>query len=221
MISEQSPRDDLEAVGYVLCYFWKGSLPWDHFRGSNRKQTMDKIMEEKMKTSVKELCTGLPGTLNTKVFASTIMQNVDYVTEEFAIYFTYCRSLGFNDTPDYAYIKSLFQGVSIKRAYPMDHLFDWITIHRDLTASQSRILEQLYKKKSNNRKRKHRENYLARLVMDRIFASWRHSEPLYESYLKICAQCSSMAGEFKRHSKPDKRRKLTFCTKPEMLSVLA
>ena len=55
---EQSRRDDLESIGYVLIYFKNGRLPW---QSKQDKGKYNKIMEKKLITPPEILCKKLPG----------------------------------------------------------------------------------------------------------------------------------------------------------------
>ncbi|KAI3463252.1 hypothetical protein Pfo_019915 [Paulownia fortunei] len=102
---EQSRRDDLESLGYVLMYFLRGSLPWQGLKAGNKKQKYEKISEKKVSTSIEALCRGYP--------------------TEFASFFHYCRSLRFDDKPDYAYLKRIFRDLFIREGFQFDYVFDW------------------------------------------------------------------------------------------------
>jgi len=102
---EQSRRDDLEAIGYVLMYFNRSQLPWQGFQANSKEEKYQKIMESKRSTSVETLCKGYPG-----VFAS---------------YLKYCRALRFEDRPDYAYLRRLFKDLFMREGFVNDGRFDW------------------------------------------------------------------------------------------------
>jgi hypothetical protein len=59
--TEQSRRDDLESLGYVLMYFNRGSLPWQGLKAATKRQKYERISEKKMGTPIEELCRGYPG----------------------------------------------------------------------------------------------------------------------------------------------------------------
>ncbi|TKA50773.1 Casein kinase I hhp1 [Rhodotorula sp. CCFEE 5036] len=102
---EQSRRDDMESLGYVLMYFLRGSLPWQGLKAATKKQKYDRIMEKKMTTPTEYLCRGFPN--------------------EFAIYLNYCRSLRFDDKPDYSYLRKLFRDLFVREGFQYDYVFDW------------------------------------------------------------------------------------------------
>jgi len=108
---EQSRRDDLESLGYVLMYFNRGNLPWQGLKAPTKKQKYEKISEKKIGTSVEALTKGYPA--------------------EFAQYLNYCRSLHFEDKPDYAYLRKLFRDLFLREGQKYDAMFDWTTLKNE------------------------------------------------------------------------------------------
>ena len=49
---EQSRRDDLESIGYVLIYLLKGVLPWMNIQIRGKHEKYRRIMEAKIGTPV-------------------------------------------------------------------------------------------------------------------------------------------------------------------------
>ncbi|KAM7519649.1 hypothetical protein LguiB_018611 [Lonicera macranthoides] len=120
---EQTRRDDLESLGYVLMYFLRGSLPWQGLKGGTKKQKYEKICEKKVSTPIKALCRGYPA--------------------EFESYFHYCRSLRFDDKPDYIYLKRLFRNLFVREGFQFDYVFDWTILkyqQSETAAPPSRVL---------------------------------------------------------------------------------
>nr|VDC86694.1 unnamed protein product [Brassica rapa] len=118
---EQSRRDDLESLGYILMYFLKGSLPWQGLKAGTKKQKYERISEKKVSTSIESLCRGYPS--------------------ELASYFHYCRSLRFDDKPDYNYLKRIFRDLFVREGFQLDYVFDWTILKyqkSQLTAPPSR-----------------------------------------------------------------------------------
>jgi len=58
--AEQSRRDDIESLGYILVYFMKGTLPWKGLKARTKKEKYEKIKQKKISTSLDSLCHGLP-----------------------------------------------------------------------------------------------------------------------------------------------------------------
>ncbi len=62
-LSEQSRRDDLEALGHMFMYFLRGSLPWQGLKADTLKERYQKIGDTKRATPIEVLCDGQPGNL--------------------------------------------------------------------------------------------------------------------------------------------------------------
>mmetsp|Transcript_18141 Transcript_18141/g.55563 ORF Transcript_18141/g.55563 Transcript_18141/m.55563 type:complete len:668 (-) Transcript_18141:1805-3808(-) len=104
---EQSRRDDLEAVGYVLVYFLRGRLPWQGLKAKSAHRKYKLILEKKQEISIAALCAGCP--------------------PEFAEYLSYCRCLGFEKDPDMPYLRGLFRHLYKAQGYDVNdlHASDW------------------------------------------------------------------------------------------------
>jgi len=102
---EQSRRDDLEAIGYVLMYFNRGKLPWQGIQAPTKEVKYQKIKEVKMETPIEALCEGYP--------------------EVFSTYLKYCKALRFEDRPDYAYLRGLFKNLYQQEGFVNNGMFDW------------------------------------------------------------------------------------------------
>ena len=65
---EQSRRDDIESIGYVLIYFLKGCLPWQGLKCRVDEDHYEKIFEKKKTVPISDLCSDLPGKNSISIF---------------------------------------------------------------------------------------------------------------------------------------------------------
>lgn len=125
----QSRRDDMLSLGYMLLYFLCGSLPWQGLKAATSKQKDDMIKMMKA-TCIEELRHDSPLTA----------------------YFTYIRSLKFDEKPDYCYLRDIFRDFFEQQAFQNDYLFDWIVyrerrnlvagVHEEQLCGQSGRLDE-------------------------------------------------------------------------------
>ena len=101
----QSRRDDLESLGYVIIYLAKGTLPWANIKSENKNELYNRIVESKKSTSHEFLCRDLP--------------------IQFEEYIRYVKGLGYEQEPDYRYLKNLFLISLQNTGGKMDFAYDW------------------------------------------------------------------------------------------------
>ena len=126
---EQSRRDDLESLGYMLIFLSTGNIPWNKIEKLNLKEAKKYILTYKLKlnTTPEELCKGLP--------------------EEMIKYINYCKGLYFEQEPDYNYLRSLFKLILTKINQENDLNFCWISNkilkgHKKKNKSQNKMLKR-------------------------------------------------------------------------------
>ena len=106
---EQSRRDDIESIGYMIVYFMKKRLPWQGVTGTRKMERYLKIYKLKKNTSPEDLCEGLP--------------------PEMVEYMTYAKKLEFEQEPNYNYLRKLFSKM-LKRFHTTNDqlVFSWIKL---------------------------------------------------------------------------------------------
>ena len=105
---EQSRRDDLESVGYVLMYFLRGELPWQGLKIKSKEDRYKKILDKKKETTSEQLCKDFP--------------------DEFREFMEYSRRLEYTEEPKYEKFKNNFYNlVTNKMGESFDYVYDWTT----------------------------------------------------------------------------------------------
>ena len=103
---EQSRRDDLESLCYIIIYFFKGFLPWKGLTSGSIIERFNNILDMKKSIKISSLCEGLPN--------------------EISELFKYVKKLGFSEKPNYNYMKKLFLSILNKNGLSNDNKFSWI-----------------------------------------------------------------------------------------------
>jgi serine/threonine protein kinase len=127
---EQSRRDDIEALGYMMVYFLRGSLPWQGMVINDPKKKYDKIKQLKYDIKLEDLCAGLP--------------------KECIKFIQYARDMKFEDRPDYSYLRGLLRKAAKNHGLYFDtSKFDWIVKEKEE--------EEKNKEKENNKENEKNE----------------------------------------------------------------
>ena len=143
--NEQSRKDDLISIGYMIIYFLRKKLPWQYINEEDENIRYARIYRMKKEIKPEELCCYLPN--------------------EIADYMRYVQKLGFEQNPDYIYLRGLFISILKKLNKNYDKLlFSWINsadvpklkkpVNPSSRRSSSR--ERLWKKINENLKEKQR-----------------------------------------------------------------
>ena len=104
--NEQSRRDDIESVGYMIIFFMKKRLPWQGIKGKSYKECYHKLYLMKKYMKIEDLCRRLPN--------------------EIIEYMNYAKSLKFEQEPDYKYLKNLFKIILKKNNVRFDkYIYSW------------------------------------------------------------------------------------------------
>ena len=105
--AEQSRRDDLEAIGYMLLFFFNnGKLPWQGVSCKAKAEKYVKIYSMKKNLDFDLFCKNMP--------------------KEIITYMYYCRDLEFEQKPNYEYLRKLFENVLKSEGTSNDLHFSWI-----------------------------------------------------------------------------------------------
>jgi len=132
---EQSRRDDMESIAYVILYFFRKKLPWQGLKCKDKNEKHAKIKELKMSITPEKLFEGIP--------------------KEFADYLTMVKKLGFEDEPAYKTYIQMFNKLFKAKEFEMDYIYDWVTVKNNTNILKDASLVQsaeISQKKDDDKK---------------------------------------------------------------------
>ena len=124
---EQSRRDDLISLGYVLIFLYKRDLPWiSNYEKLNERTYFELVMTKSTNAG------------------GALFKNIP---EELADYVKYCEKLKFEEDPNYNYMKGFFLKILNSYNYNINKInFSWID-------PNDKSIKSLPRRKSNSRNR--------------------------------------------------------------------
>ena len=132
---EQSRRDDMESIAYVILYFFRKKLPWQGLKCKDKNEKHAKIKEIKMSMTPEKLFEGIP--------------------KEFADYLTMVKKLGFEDEPAYKSYIQMFNKLFKAKEFEMDYIYDWVTVKNNTNVLKDASLiqsEEVSQKREEDKK---------------------------------------------------------------------
>ena len=124
--NEQSRRDDIESIGYMIIFLMKKKLPWQGIKANSYKECYNKLYLMKKHIKLENLCKGLP------------IEIFEYMKN--------AKNLKFEQEPDYKYLKNLFRLILKRNKIVFDkYIFSWCRYDSINTNSMNK------KKNSNNK----------------------------------------------------------------------
>jgi casein kinase I family protein HRR25 len=102
--AEQSRRDNLKSLEYILLYFLRDSLPWQKLEAKTKAQKYKLMIEIKNTIGIDELYNQMP--------------------REFTVYMNHIRALKFKDKPNYTFLRRVFRELFIRRRFKYDNVFN-------------------------------------------------------------------------------------------------
>eukprot|EP00656_Telonema_subtile_P032726 TRINITY_DN3597_c0_g2_i1.p1 TRINITY_DN3597_c0_g2~~TRINITY_DN3597_c0_g2_i1.p1 ORF type:complete len:309 (-),score=40.49 TRINITY_DN3597_c0_g2_i1:255-1181(-) len=108
---EQSRRDDLESLGYMLLYLTKGELPWQLPKVEGRTKEQENREIGRIKESgdtVSKVCAGMA------------------ISPAISTHIQYCKDLEYEQVPDYMYLRGLYAGLLAHYGLEHDCVYDWM-----------------------------------------------------------------------------------------------
>lgn len=107
-LKEQSRRDDMESLAYLIIYLKSGKLPWHGVpRCETRLERYNMIVKKKFETKPEELIT----------------QDMPY---ELYLFYQYCKDLSFDQRPDYGYLHRLLRDLIYSESFQFVIAFQWL-----------------------------------------------------------------------------------------------
>lgn len=117
---EQSRRDDMEAIGHLLIYFLRRSMPWSGLNINDSQKLLAKTAQIKINTTPESLCADLP--------------------QEFCNYLKTVRALDFEEEPNYKQLAEMFEKLVAKEG---KKTFDWndVRVSKSTTNTSENICQ--------------------------------------------------------------------------------
>ena len=146
---ESSRRDDIISLGYMLIYLLKRNLPWESsFQNLNKAKYYQLIY-------LKE--------------TNGCMKLFDNIPSEFADYINYSRNLSFEQEPNYAYLRSLFNKILFSLNLSIKKMtFSWVMIKKNISTKKPILKNKLLKQIKDEESENNSENKFNNLKSDII-----------------------------------------------------
>eukprot|EP01107_Rhizomastix_libera_P007658 TRINITY_DN2267_c1_g1_i2.p1 TRINITY_DN2267_c1_g1~~TRINITY_DN2267_c1_g1_i2.p1 ORF type:complete len:127 (+),score=45.08 TRINITY_DN2267_c1_g1_i2:161-541(+) len=111
---------------------------------------------------------------------------------EFATMLSYCKALGFEDKPDYSYLRQLLRGLFIKEGLKYDGMYDWMVLQATPKLVPSRPLALLMEKAGSSSAKQGSENQEKEKQQDK-------QEPQFTSAVDAATATGRLLNLLSRH----------------------